>query len=223
MRIVCISDTHNWNEQLVVPDGDVLIHAGDSTSVGDINELEAFANWFRSFPHKHKVLIAGNHERTLDPRNALYGPSREIVEEFTYLFDSGVTIDGVNFYGTPWQFNLHHWGFHTVSPERKWAGIPDDTHILITHIPPKGIQDMTSYGVSLGCPYLTRRVYEVKPKLHVFGHVHESNGIHEENGTHFVNAASITRQYRPRPEQYQAIELDFHYRDDPAEGVIIPL
>jgi Icc-related predicted phosphoesterase len=37
----------------------------------------------------------------------------------------------------------------------------------------------------------------VKPRLHVFGHIHEGAGVTESGGTIFVNASSVTERYRP--------------------------
>ena len=57
LKIVCLSDTHNCNEQIVVPDGDILIHAGDATIRGTEREVEDFLAWFSSLPHKHKIFV----------------------------------------------------------------------------------------------------------------------------------------------------------------------
>ena len=49
-----------------IPDGDVLIHAGDFCSEGESVEARSFGEFFRSLPHRHKVVIAGNHDRCLE-------------------------------------------------------------------------------------------------------------------------------------------------------------
>ena len=67
VRVVCISDTHNRFRELSIPDGDILIHAGDITRRGYLAELKDFNDWLLSLPHKHKVVIAGNHELSFDP------------------------------------------------------------------------------------------------------------------------------------------------------------
>jgi 3',5'-cyclic AMP phosphodiesterase CpdA len=61
-RIVCISDTHNFHEQIRIPDGDILIHAGDATNRGTVEEIVFFNQWFCRLPHRHKIFVAGNHD-----------------------------------------------------------------------------------------------------------------------------------------------------------------
>lgn len=66
MKIVAISDTHQLHDKVVIPDGDVLVHAGDFTNQGTDGALIKFLTWFSSQPHPYKVFIAGNHELGLD-------------------------------------------------------------------------------------------------------------------------------------------------------------
>lgn len=56
-RIVCISDTHNQTPKL--PQGDVLIHAGDLTKQGSRQELERTVRWLESTDFEAKIVIAG--------------------------------------------------------------------------------------------------------------------------------------------------------------------
>lgn len=52
--------------------------------------------------------------------------------------------------------------------------IPSDTDILVTHTPPVGHGDLCCTGVRAGCVELLSTVQNrVKPKYHVFGHIHE--------------------------------------------------
>lgn len=205
MRIVCISDTHNCNELIEVPDGDILIHAGDSLINGTAQELEAFITWYSSLPHKHKVLIAGNHDWLFQllPAKAkgMLSPS------ITYLQDSSIDLMGLKFYGSPWQPRFYDWAFNlNRGPEmaEKWAMIPEDTEILITHGPPHGICDVveTKFGGSHeGCEELRRRVEQLSGngnlKLHIFGHIHSGHGVQEAFGLKFVNASICDEEYRP--------------------------
>merc|ERR1712227_46222 len=64
-RIVCVSDTHNRHLNLDIQPGDIFIHAGDITQRGTLHELEAFNEWLATLPHKHKVVIGGNHDEIL--------------------------------------------------------------------------------------------------------------------------------------------------------------
>ncbi|KAF2360176.1 Calcineurin-like phosphoesterase domain ApaH type [Trinorchestia longiramus] len=80
LRFVCMSDTHSVTSQIKfkIPDGDVLLHAGDFTRCGDIQEIRGFNTWLGKLPHKHKVVIAGNHELSFDPKfNSLIKNSKQ--------------------------------------------------------------------------------------------------------------------------------------------------
>jgi len=202
MKICCISDTHNLHRYINdMPDGDVLIHSGDSTMGGSIQELERFIEWLAKTPYKRKVIIAGNHDFGFDNGH------REKVERLLrdagvdYLRDSGVEIEGVKFWGAPWTPWFHDWAFNLARGEeimRKWNLIPDDTHVLITHGPPNGILDMTKRGVPAGCEMLNERIAQLKElKYHIFGHIHEGYGMVEKNGVAYVNACTCTARYAP--------------------------
>lgn len=205
MRIVCISDTLNCNEQITVPDGDILIHAGDSLANGTVQEFEAFIGWFSSLPHAHKFFIAGNHDWLFqllpDKAEELIPPS------ITYLQDSSVEVLGLKVYGSPWQPRFYDWAFNlNRGPEmaEKWALIPEDTEILITHGPPHGILDEveTKFGGSHeGCEELRKRVEYLsgngKLKFHIFGHIHSGHGVDKQFGVEFVNASICDEGYQP--------------------------
>jgi len=204
MKLVLISDTHTYHSHVPLPEGDVLIHAGDATWRGTLPELTPFLNWFGKQPHKHKILIAGNHDHLFQKEPSL---ARNLIpNNVTYLEDSGVTINGVNFWGSPWQPWFHNWAFNLErGPEirKKWKMIPDDTHVLITHGPPMGILDeVASFHNNsmvlehVGCEELRDRIKQMAHlKLSVFGHIHEAHGIMSVNGTTFVNASICDHSY----------------------------
>ena len=206
MRIVCISDTHNCNEQISVPDGDVLIHAGDATIKGTDQEVFEFLRWFSSLPHGYKILIAGNHD-WLFQTEVRFARNLIMDSEITYLQDSSTNIQGLKIYGSPWQPRFYDWAFNlNRGPEmaEKWAMIPEDTDILITHGPPHGILDEVEakFGASHeGCEELRKRVESLahagQLKLHVFGHIHSGYGVHGEFGVRFVNASTCDEDYQP--------------------------
>ena len=204
-RIVCISDTHNCNERIVVPDGDILIHSGDATVTGTPPEIVKFNGWFSRLPHKHKIFVAGNHDWLFEWDN---GFARSLLDaSIVYLQDSSVEIDGLKIYGSPWQPRFFDWAFNLMrGPEiaEKWAFIPDDIDILITHGPPHRILDAVprNWGIDYsGCEELRVRVDNIaihgKLKLHVFGHIHCGYGTDENNGVKFVNASSCDESYAP--------------------------
>ncbi|MCE9584539.1 MAG: metallophosphatase domain-containing protein [Planctomycetes bacterium] len=201
-RIVCISDTHNHHSAVRLPPGDVLVHAGDVSGMGRPHEIESFSAWLGAQPFAHKVVIAGNHDWLFerDPAQA-----REILSKgcpgVVYLQDSGVEIRGLKFWGSPWQPEFCGWAFNIVRREdlaKKWALIPADTDVLLTHGPPRGILDRTMSGDEVGCDALAAEVgSRVRPRLHVFGHIHEAYGMVERGGVTHVNASICTLAYRP--------------------------
>lgn len=200
MRIVCLSDTHGKHKQVPVPDGDVLVHAGDMTGLGNWSEFISVGNWFRAMRDrfKHRIMIAGNHDWGLEINKRLVLEAH-FDKDLIYLQDSGVCIDGVNIYGTPWMPVFYNWAFmHDESELPKYyAAIPDNTQVLITHAPPLGILDKEDDNARCGSSSLLARVKELKElKHHIFGHIHESYGVHEEDGVVFHNVASLNGAYR---------------------------
>lgn len=196
MRIVCISDTHSKHGTVVVPDGDLLIHAGDMSRRGQEVDIRAFDAWLGSLPHRHKVVIAGNHDFNFERSPA----SRAWITNATYLQDSSVRIEGLWIYGSPWQPRFYDWAFNLdrgPAIRERWDRIPVGTDVLITHGPPMGILDRTARGERVGCEELREAVRRIKPRLHIFGHIHEDQGIREEEGTTFVNASTCNLDYQP--------------------------
>jgi predicted phosphohydrolase len=203
MKIVALSDTHSYHRKVEVPDGDVLIHAGDITWRGELEIIADFSNWLKDLPHKHKICIFGNHELFFRS-----GPNRGVAIQMiensgaTYLENSGIKIDDLNFWGSPATpyFNDWEWNYQRGADiGRIWAQIPDDTNVLITHGPPNGILDKvrdSSRGPQ-GCEMLKKRVMELPNlKAHIFGHLH-MNGGQTTNilGVQFVNAAICDDAY----------------------------
>jgi predicted phosphohydrolase len=183
-----MADSHSYHDDLVVPDGDVLVHAGDMTRMGRPEELRAVAEFLGALPHRHKVVIAGNHDWGFarEPE-----ASRRIFAGLTYLEDSEVEIDGLKFWGSPWQPEFFDWAFNLPrgpALAARWAEIPVDTDVLITHGPPRGFGDRTFDGRNEGCDDLLARIREVRPGLHLFGHIHEDRGHWRDGPTLIVNA-----------------------------------
>lgn len=210
LRIVAISDTHNYHGNLIVPECDLLVHTGDMSGLGYLHEIKKFLEWFDKQPAKHKVLICGNHDFLFQK-----GPETivEILEEFPdihYLQDSSVEIEGYKIYGSPWQPWFHNWAFNAPQNDggsflkEKWSKIPDDTDILLTHGPPFKTLDEVAWppGARAGCKELLERVMKLKPALHVFGHIHEQGGkqktwYHDDGSqTLFINASNSNYKHR---------------------------
>jgi len=187
MKIVALSDTHTTHDQVNVPDGDILVFAGDMCTDGKIEEVVKFRNWLDTLPHKHKVIIPGNHDWPFYD-----GVGKHLFEDVaTYLQDSSVEIEGIKIYGSPWQPVFHHWAFNLPRGkelQEKWNMIPEDTDILVTHCPQSEILDLSD-GAPVGCVDLKNAISRVKPKLHIFGHIHNQYGIREINGVKHINAS----------------------------------
>lgn len=200
MKVVCISDTHlmHLRQEIQVPDGDVLIHAGDATFKGDAHEIRAFRDWFGALPHEHKVFVAGNHDWGFQmQRSAAVGL---LPAGCHYLEDSGVTIDGIKFWGSPWQPWFLSWAFNLprgAALKKHWDMIPEGTDVLITHSPPYGVGDWVERGENVGCEEMLKAVERIKPRLHVFGHIHGGYGEYEIGKTRFVNASICDESYQP--------------------------
>lgn len=196
MRIVLISDTHNQHRALQLPEGDLLIHAGDISGRGLQSEVQDFMDWMGRLPYQHKVLIAGNHD-FLAERNPEQFASM-LPEGVTYLNDSGTEIEGFKVWGSPIQPWFYDWAFNRqrgADIARHWDLIPADTDILITHGPPHGILDRVQDGQHVGCEELLKKVEAIQPLLHVFGHIHEAHGEEQHGTTRFVNASVLNLRY----------------------------
>ncbi len=212
MRIVAIADTHQFHDELHLPDGDVLVCAGDVGRAGDEEEIDGFLRWFVTMPHRHKIFVPGNHDGCLEVGDpALF---RHRYPNVTMLIDEACVIDGVRFWGSPWTPTFFDWAFmRDRGPPlaERWALIPDDTQVLITHGPPKGVLDdvsryrarvIGSDGVAsdddvvagdedlVGCADLMTRVRQVRPALHLFGHIHSQRGAVNDGGITFVNCTT---------------------------------
>lgn len=192
MRIVAVADTHLFTSDLVVPAGDVFVHAGDMCRAGTFEELAEAAKWLSSLRHRYKVIVAGNHDCVLEQEPDV---AREILTGFIYLEDSEVTLEGLRFYGSPWQPEFNDWAFNLPRGEalaNKWRQIPSGLDVLITHGPPAGIGDLAGNGMAgrAGCADLRTRVAEVAPRLHLFGHIHQDGGLWRDDHTTYVNVTT---------------------------------
>ena len=226
-RIVLMSDTHGRHRQVPLPkSADVLIHAGDLTQRGEAGTLQDLANYLADLQQQRQgtprfqrvILIAGNHDVTLQPsfyqRQQRYARVRPMDCEkavqalkasCTYLEDKSCSLwpnsCGLRVYGSPWSPEFGEWAFTKPLGEMEplWQAIPDDTDILITHGPPYKRGDQVHRHEHVGCPALLDHVQRrVKPRLHVFGHIHEERGwVGYDGQTLFVNASNVDLRYRP--------------------------
>ena len=210
MRITLISDTHSKHKRIDqdLPGGDLIIHAGDVMNSGYVpSELVDFCGWYDSLSqYNAQVFIAGNHDRMFEnlPEAAM-----QIVNShkwITYLQDSSMIYttedlkQSCKIYGSPWQPEFRNWAFNLprdgAKLELKWAIIPPDTDILVTHGPAWGTGDMVmGEHDHLGCRLLAERIHQIKPKIHVCGHIHSGRGYYFDGDTHHFNASILGERY----------------------------
>lgn len=218
-----------------IPCGDVLIHAGDFTMTGTVAETRRFVNFIAKLPHKHKIVVAGNHDVTLDAmfyaglsdsevkrryghdpreddvtaRALLNGPEAPC----TYLHNSSVKVSGgLTVWGSPVSPAYGWWAFQRKPGDdirQVWRQCPAGVDVVISHGPARGHGDRVwRGGDGVGCEALREEVLRrIRPKVVVCGHIHEDAGVTSEDGVIFVNAATCNLGYQPTQE---AVVFDIH-------------
>lgn len=197
--IAAISDTHGRHGLLTIPDVDVLIHCGDACGRGTWDELAACITWMGQQTPPDKIFVPGNHDF----------PSAQATDKFAefaaangvrVLVDEGVDAAGLRVWGSPWTPVFGRWAWQRAKGEQmaqKWRAIEDGLDVLVTHGPPHGHGDRTFWGPRAGCKPLLERVREVRPRVHLFGHIHEGHGsgwiddVEGDDGTRWFNVATV--------------------------------
>lgn len=198
MKFVAISDTHGQHQKLSLPQGDVLIHAGDVSPKGTFRQVKDFLSWFSTLDFEYKIFIAGNHDfyfEKADPSEIKHHIPNNII----YLNDSAVEIAGIKIWGSPIQPWFHDWAFNRqrgTEIKKHWDLIPNDVDILVTHGPVYGILDTTIRGEKVGCQELLSKTQEIQPKVHICGHIHEHYGTYQSAETLFINASILNLRYQ---------------------------
>jgi Icc-related predicted phosphoesterase len=190
LRLVLISDTHELHRELSVPDSDILIHAGDFTMFSrSMSAVADFNAWLGELPCSWKVLVPGNHESFLEA-----DPSkRSMLSNATVLINEGIEIEGLRIWGSPvTPLSGGAFGLSSAEDRRRLYAQIGKTDVLVTHGPAFGILDSPPAAeFHSGCPELLGAVKRVRPKLHIFGHVHGAYGIFQTDHTTFANAALL--------------------------------
>jgi len=210
MNILALSDTHTMHYYMHENDFlgiDMIIFGGDASNARvpsfNYNEYKEFLNWFIEIPVKYKILIAGNHDTSVEAK--MFDLKNLQSKGIYYLEHELVEIEGIRIFGSPYTPTFGSWSFMKAPHklDEYWKEIPDNIHILVTHGPPKGILDLTEdFNGQLkycGDKSLLNHVYRVKPLYHIFGHIH-NNDICFNKGTRqlvdlktiFINASSVT-------------------------------
>lgn len=209
MLLVAISDTHGAHHDIDLPYGDILVHCGDFSNTGSPREIDSFSQWFGSQPHPIKLLVWGNHDLTLDrpfydanwkrfhkqkypplPKN--YWKDRGI----TTLTNEIVVVNGIKFWGHPAlrpEYNYWAWEFDSwKDSDDTMYGIPRDVDVVITHSPPYGVLDRNLSGEHIGNEELLVHIHDrVRPRICIFGHVHNPGSVRDDNGTRYYNVSMV--------------------------------
>lgn len=209
LRLVLLSDTHGQQTRLtgdlVVPDGDVLVHAGDCTARGGLHEYTAFLSWFGALPHPHKVFVPGNHDGLFQGsrrgflRSYAEGHGVHILIDQTLTLALGDDRPPLQMWGSPWTPPFRDWHFMADEERLEWFydSMPADLDVLVTHGPPFGILDRNQQGHPCGSRALLEAVSTKPPRVHVFGHIHEGGGqVRLRDGVTFVNASVHDERYQ---------------------------
>lgn len=186
MRILHLSDTHSKHDLLKdLPEADIIIHSGDISFAGSESELMDFIEWFGALPYKYKIFIAGNHD------NCLFGANVDgLPDNCFYLCNSGIKIEGVNFYGVPmFMEDVMSGNYHKILHK-----ISNDIDVLITHQPPYCILDSSS-KINYGDRKLLQVTLRIQPKYHLFGHIHDAYGVEKNGNTLFANTSILNEYY----------------------------
>ena len=227
MRLVVISDTHGFHVGMDIPDGDVLVHCGDWTrGYGSDKDTQKFAEWLGGLPHKHKLVVPGNHDH--EDLMGTDGWIEQSGAKMLGLAGHGTEIDGLRFDGGPWMPMSGHVPSYSFERDDRWRELRWSTlqvcDVLITHCPPFGILDYARKASKhsaykddrarhLGCERLLERVKELSPRYHFFGHVHEARGVEKHGPTTFVNASNCTRQSFERDDESGITHMTMSIRD----------
>lgn len=228
MIIDCISDLHGHYPEL--EGGDLLIVAGDLTARDEPHEWVEYFLWQGGQPYEKIIFMSGNHDnRMQNVYMVFYSPDGKV----EYLCDSGTEFQytepvrnifdledkslvfrrKLKIWGSPWSLKFKGMNprcmAFTVDTEEelaeKWALIPNDVDILVTHSPPWSILDKVERGY-VGSTTLLDRLQKIQPKLHIFGHIHEHGGqqmiykrpgVGTENNTICINASYVNEKYKP--------------------------
>jgi len=186
MKIWHFGDSHTYHGLLDIPKNiDMIIFSGDATNPLNpvLNEIEMlnFLHWFALIDCRYKIMIAGNHDSSIEKNRV----TKKTIEEYgiIYLENEEVIIEGIKIWGSPYCPTFGNWCFmkNRNKLDKIWRHIPEDTDILVTHTPPKGIldysHDYNNYVERCGCSALMKRILNLNIKYHLFGHIHNNKDI----------------------------------------------
>lgn len=210
--IAAVSDLHGELPK-ECPEADFLVVAGDICPGGYKVPIiyqsswlyKAFFPWIEGIPVKHVVACWGNHDWIGEPKPDYTPPTHP---KLTMLTDQRAVIDGLKFWGSPWQLPFYEWAFNAPEEElaKKYEAIPEDTDIIVSHGPPHGYGDLApsvpiehEYPAPrrTGSKSFLNRIKAVRPKLVVCGHIHPGYGKYHCEDTIILNASFLDNTYKP--------------------------
>lgn len=173
-QIVVFSDTHGKHRKLPLIKADFVLHLGDACTFDNVTEFDDFLDWFRSYPARYKIFVAGNHEIqwVQQPNEFLNAFPNDCI----FLENRIMKLEGITFASVPARYALQ---------QKSKLKLTNTIDFLLTHAPPKDILDY-----NLGCSNLAAFVNKIKPVYHLFGHIHETGGLSlQQNNTTFCNVS----------------------------------
>lgn len=209
-KIVAISDVHGkWNS-LKIPECDILISTGDYSFTGEKHMVKDFHKWLDAQDAHHIISVQGNHEKWVEKN---FEEAKALAESQcpgVHFIDEGlVEVNGIKIWCsaiTPWFYNWAWNRFRGENIKQHWDKIPNGVDIVATHGPAYGLLDgveryngqLCEYEIEhVGCKDLLDKLIEVKPKIHLSGHIHGGHGHQPHMGIDFYNASICDEQYRP--------------------------
>lgn len=177
MKILAFSDVHmnvNFMQQVVERSAgaDIIVAAGDFANKGSssLSIIEPLGKIEQTV-----VIVSGNHDNLLE--------LTKICNEFEHihlLHGSGVSIDGVAFYGLGCEVprvNEENWNewLDEEAAANMLAGCSVGG-VLVTHSPAYGHCDLQIYGANEGSKAVLDCVKIKQPQLHLCGHIHNGWG-----------------------------------------------
>ena len=196
IKIVCISDTHRQHWKMDIPDGDILLYAGDA-ELDSYDAIKDFNYWLSTLNFKHIVVIGGNHDTVLTKYTM--EEKEMFFSNAIYLENTSVQIEGIKIFGSPYSLKFFSWAFMKSEEqlEQIWELIPKSTDIILTHAPCRNILDVTTTtGEHCGSISLRDKIKELHPRIHVCGHLHSAHGKYTDNKTDFYNASMLNDHYK---------------------------
>ena len=179
IRIVAIADSHGSHDELKMPDGDILVVAGDFCGLGDMDDVINFNKWLRTLPHRRKIIVPGNHDLICPANKELV---KQMFGDAIYLDMEGAQVMNLRFFGSPWTPRFYSWAYmyprNSGQAKDIYAQVPSNTDILITHGPAHGtklgwVPDGHNGGEDAGCEVLRQRIEALQGlKAHICGHIH---------------------------------------------------